>query len=272
MSGHTARRREVRTLSDLDRALNRRRRPLPTTVLWRWRYELAAVGVLTAAGIGAVNLVGAPAAALVCVLLLLLVAAVVVLPSVRRVLAARVWCVVTPHRVRTGCAQAGVFSRSGRLPAVLLTRPTKAGERVVLWCPAGTSVDDFVTASGLLRAACWAQDVQAARHPKYGHIVTLDVRRRAWPRSSVPRRPNGAAMPAVPPHRPRLREPGPFRLEPRDRRPRDRRPRDGRRRERGIGEDGAGGDGPGSGPSEPNPVEETGEQLGEPGHCRPPGG
>jgi hypothetical protein len=102
-------------------------------------------------------------------------------PQGRRFLVARAWCIVTPHRVRVGCAQAWIHSRSGKIPAVLLTGRLSFGERVYLWCRAGTSADDLSSARKLLAAACWADDIRVTRHPRYAHLVTLDVIRRGQP-------------------------------------------------------------------------------------------
>jgi predicted PhzF superfamily epimerase YddE/YHI9 len=107
-----------------------------------------------------------------------------------------------PHRVRVGCAQAWIHSRNGKIPIVLLTRPQPAGERVYLWCRAGTSTADFTSARGLLSAACWADDVYATRHPRYAHLVMLDVIHRRPP--SAPAAPTAAevALAALPQPRP----------------------------------------------------------------------
>jgi hypothetical protein len=99
-------------------------------------------------------------------------------PQGRAFLAARAWCTVTPHRVRVGCGQAWIHSRAGKIPAVLITRRQPFGERVYLWCRAGTSADDLSSASVLLAAACWADNIRVIRSPRYAHLVMLDVIRR----------------------------------------------------------------------------------------------
>lgn len=153
-------------------AVGRVARPNPIVIGWRWRYELAtAIGLPTgatllarSAGIGWVVIGASTLAALIAQL-----------PSFRRWVVARVWCVTTPHRVRTGCAQAWIHSRGGKIPVVLRTTCEPFGERVRLWCRAGTSAADFDWASDLLIAACWARDVRVTRHERYAHIVVLDV-------------------------------------------------------------------------------------------------
>ena len=140
----------------------------------RWRYELAAAGAVTAT-----LMIPGPATGFkVIAALVALICVTACWPVGRRFLVARLWCVVTPHRVRVGCAQAWIHSRDGKIPVVLITRCKPFGERVYLWCRAGTTVFDFSSARLLLAAACWAQDVRVACHPRYTHIVALDVIRR----------------------------------------------------------------------------------------------
>jgi len=143
-------------------------------VSYRWRYELSAVGAVAA------NLLvlGPATGAKVIAAIATLIGAVACWPAGRRVLVARLWCIVTTHRVRVGCTQAWIHSRDGKIPIVLITRCRPFGERVYLWCRAGTSAFDFSSANALLAAACWAQDVRIACHPRYAHIVALDVIRR----------------------------------------------------------------------------------------------
>jgi hypothetical protein len=99
----------------------------------------------------------------------------------RRFLAARAWCIVTAHRVRTGCAQAWIHTRYGKLPFILWTRSRPSGERVYLWCRAGTSAADFSSARKLLAAACMAKDIKVSQHAPYAHLIALDVIRREPP-------------------------------------------------------------------------------------------
>src|SRR5215207_1107975 len=131
-----SRRRANRMIATLHRALVPPRRPNPVVVVWRWRYELTAFAgiALAVVALPAAGTAGAGVAAVAAS------ASLVVLgswPDGRRWIRARAWCVVTPHRVRTACAEAGIHSTRGRLPAVLSCSPRPHGERVVLWLPAG---------------------------------------------------------------------------------------------------------------------------------------
>jgi hypothetical protein len=149
----------------------------PIVAAWRWRYEL-----LATAGLGATWIaLGTATASAVTAGLAIALAATAAMPAGRRFLVDRAWCVVTPHRVRVGCAQAWIHSRSGKIPAVLFTMRQPFGERVYLWCRAGTSAGDLSSARELLAAACWADDVRVSRSPRHAHVVTLDVIRRGQP-------------------------------------------------------------------------------------------
>jgi hypothetical protein len=97
------------------------------------------------------------------------------LPDARYWLAAHARCVITAHRVRTGCAEAWIQTRSGKLPIILLTTPRPWGERVYIWCRAGICLEDFQEASDILRSACWASHTYTTSSTRYSHVVILDV-------------------------------------------------------------------------------------------------
>jgi hypothetical protein len=147
----------------------------PVVAAWRWRYELAGIATLATVWIAldvaaAAALTGGLAAAL---------ALTACFPQGRRFLAARAWSIVTAHRVRTGCAQAWIHSRYGKLPVILCTQSRPSGERVYLWCRAGISAADFGSAGKLLAAACMAKDIKVSQHARYAHLIALDVIRRS---------------------------------------------------------------------------------------------
>jgi len=143
-------------------------RPNPLLVGWRWRYELLLAGALAAGW----QLAGA----LWTVQCVLAVAMVTVsVPELRRRGRRRLWCVVTPHRVRTACKHAWVHSRTGRIPAVLWTRPAAEGEQLLLWCRPGTAAEDLEAARPALTTACWARDVRVERHSTRAQLVLLTV-------------------------------------------------------------------------------------------------
>jgi hypothetical protein len=167
--------RDTRMTTDLRRALVTVAPPNPLVAAWRWRYEIALLAGLAAVltiGITSVGLL--PTIAVVTVITL----AVPGLPPTRRFVLNRAWCIITAHRVRVGCAEAMIYSSRGKIPIILWTAHQPFGERVLLWCRAGTSIDDFTTNRPLLTSACWAQDVAVLPDIGHPHLVTLDVIRR----------------------------------------------------------------------------------------------
>src|SRR5215469_3958790 len=98
-------------------------------VAWRWRTELA---TLTAAAAAVWQLACLITYIWAVVVVGLALTAAACLPWTRR----RFWCVLARHRVHRLCWEARLHTRSGRLPLVLWTRPTKTGERLRLLCRA----------------------------------------------------------------------------------------------------------------------------------------
>jgi hypothetical protein len=154
--------------ADFGLGLVRFPRPNPVLVAWRWRYELALLAAVAAcrAYVGALWTVQIG---------LVLGAVVAAVPGLRRHVRRRAWCVITPHRVRTACKHAWIHSRTGRIPAVLWTRPVDEGEQVLLWCRPGTAAEDLELARPALTAACWAEDVRVVQHTTRAQLVLLTV-------------------------------------------------------------------------------------------------
>ena len=149
--------------------------PNPLVIAWRWRYEIALVAGLSASLAAAIISFGAlPTIVAVTVITL----TILCWPTARQFAVDRAWCIITTHRVRVGCAEGLIYSSRGKIPIILWTSHQAFGERVLLWCRAGTSVDDFVSARAVLTAACWAQDVNIFFDTHNTHLVTLDVIRR----------------------------------------------------------------------------------------------
>jgi hypothetical protein len=180
-------------LAGLQAAVGSVARPNPLVYAWRWRYELILTAAMTTAVIAAARI---PAAAWMLGGCAALIAVGALWPRSRRLLIARAWCVITPHRVRAGCAGAWIHSREGKLPAVLLTRHRPRGERVYLWCHAGTCAQDFESALKLLITACWAQDIKVTTNDTRQQLVTLDVIRRPALKSATVTASTGQTRPA----------------------------------------------------------------------------
>ena len=153
-------------------------RPGIIALLWHWRYELGLVTGLAAVAVASGYMLGAAWLIAMAAMGVVLFAGALLWAPSRQRLVARAWCVITPHRVRTGCAHAWVQSRDGRLPVVLYTTPAGFGERVMLWCRAGVTAGDLEAAREILRAACWAADVRVVTSARYPHLVALEVIRR----------------------------------------------------------------------------------------------
>ena len=107
-----------------------------------------------------------------------LLAVVLAVPHSRRFITRRVWCVLARHRLQRLCYEARLHTRSGRLPLILWTRPTKVGERTWVLCRAGICAEDFEAHIGELRAACYARDARVTRNRRWSHLVTIDIIRR----------------------------------------------------------------------------------------------
>jgi hypothetical protein len=166
--GRAQRRSERHVLSQLETGLAPVARPNPMVLAWRWRHALAPT-------IGVAALVHYRVSMWI---LLLGGHAMMILgltPSVRRFVIQGAWCVITPHRVRRACAEARIFTRHGKIPIILWTFRDPRGERIVLYCRAGTSPKDFRDTQNILRTACWAKKVTVTRHPRYSSLAILNI-------------------------------------------------------------------------------------------------
>ncbi len=171
------RRNQANLLADLERVLRPGRRATVLGYAWWWRYEICIVLGLGIGMYALASLVGAGQAVLGVALTALVFGT---WPASRRGFAAAAWRIITPHRLRAGCLQARIHSRNGRLPIILRTTQQPFGERVLVWCPAGTSVTDFRSARRLLATACWAADIRVTSDGRQTQLVTIDVIRHRY--------------------------------------------------------------------------------------------
>ena len=162
------------------------RRPGPLDLAWEWRWEAGTVSVvaffsvLIVISLGTVGLIAAAGAGLA------VVSTMMCWPPARRLIIARWWWLVTPHRIRLGCARGWVQTLDGRLPVIMSCTPADYGQRVSLWLPAGLTANRLRAASEELAAACWAAEIQVIRDPRRAHRVTLEVIRNLYLQGSLP--------------------------------------------------------------------------------------
>jgi hypothetical protein len=173
-------------MSSLESAGREVHRSGPIEFCWHWRWEFGALAASTglsaaiAASLGLVWLAATAGAGLA------VLGTLMCWPPARSRLVARAWCVITPHRIRTGCVHAWVQTRHGRLPIVLATVPTEYGQRVYLWCRAGITAADLSAARQILAAACWAAEVRVIPSARHAHLVALEVIRTPYPERTEP--------------------------------------------------------------------------------------
>ena len=158
-------------ISELERDLRPVTPPNAFVLLWRWRWEVA-IFVGLPAGLSVLMIRFGWAWGLA---FLGIAAILSAWPQTRNWLIAHVRCIITAHRVRTGCAQAWIQTRSGKLPIILRTTPRPHGERVYIWCRAGICLEDFEAARDILLSACWASDIYATSSARHSHIVIMEV-------------------------------------------------------------------------------------------------
>jgi len=144
----------------------------PAGIAWRWRTELLVMSALAAVFWRLdtwTNLLWAG------IILAALAAVIAAVPHSRRFITRRFWCVLARHRLQRLCYEAKLHTRSGRLPVILWTRPTKVGERAWVLCRAGICAEDFQDRTEELRAACYARDARITRNRRWSHLLTIDI-------------------------------------------------------------------------------------------------
>ncbi len=165
-------------MASVETAVSMVARPGLIARMWHWRYELGLIAGVVLAAVSVGLILGPGWLTVMAAATMAILAGSMAWAPSRRRLIARAWCVITPHRVRTGCTHAWIQTRDGRLPTVLYTAAADFGERVWLWCRAGITAGDLEAARDILRAACWASDVRVIVNDRRSHIVVLEVIRR----------------------------------------------------------------------------------------------
>lgn len=105
-------------------------------------------------------------------------AGVLLWPASRAFLLARLRCARTRRRLLACMAETRVATSGGRLPLVLRSRVTPAGERVTFGLFPGQSAELLDARAEELRAAARARDVTVIRDPDRADRVVVEVIRR----------------------------------------------------------------------------------------------
>jgi hypothetical protein len=70
-------------------------------------------------------------------------------------------------------------TRPGRLPLVLVARPTPAGARVWLWLRPGAGPDDLDGKADKVAVSCWASEARMVRaSARFAALIRVDLTRR----------------------------------------------------------------------------------------------
>ena len=119
------------------------------------------------------------------------------IPVSRRQLIGWFWCTVTRHRLRTLFVAVRMTNGHGKLPWILLVRPTPVGERALCFMVAGLSVVDLENRTEAIAATCWARGARVSRSPRWAAFVWVDVIRRdpLAAAKPLPRLPDAGAGP-----------------------------------------------------------------------------
>lgn len=142
---------------------------------WRWRTELGfAAAVLVVRLLAGRNLSAGPALAAT----LAVVVVVALWPRSRALVAGRLGCARARRRLLACMRETRVATSTGRLPLVLRSRVTPAGERLTFGLFPGQSAELLDARVEELRAAARAREVTVTRDPARADRVTLDVIRR----------------------------------------------------------------------------------------------
>ncbi len=144
-------------------------------ILWRFRTELAALSV-TSAAIWQLALALSIAWALIIIAAVMTV--LLVVPFTRRFIIRRAWCVISRHRLQKVFYETRMHSRSGRLSLVLRIHPTQVAERALIWCRAGICFEDFEAHTGEIAAACYAREARIERSKRWAQLVQVSIVRR----------------------------------------------------------------------------------------------
>ena len=146
-----------------------------TRLAWRYRTELGLLGAVVLLRVLAGRYLVSGAALTVTVVT---VALVLLVPRSRALVLGRLGCARTRRRLLDCMRETRVATSSGRLPLVLRSRVTPAGERLTFGLFPGQSSELLNARAEELRAAARAIDATVTRDPARADRVTVDVVRR----------------------------------------------------------------------------------------------
>ena len=150
------------------------RAPWPSTLIWRWRWELGILAGVALLAWGSWLATGA----WVLVIAPIVVSALTLIPPVLGLLRRRGSAIAVQHRIRVGCSETGLYGPRGALPAILWTRVIPHGERVYLWSSPAVTAERFHAERKPLAAACRSRSLRVGKHPRFARVIVLDVIRR----------------------------------------------------------------------------------------------
>jgi hypothetical protein len=149
----------------------------PLVVLWRWRTEIALLGL---AGAAAAMMAAAAGQGSWWALFALggTVTVPATVPAGRKWIRRHFWCLFSRHRLQRIFLETPMHTRKGRIPLVLWITPSEFGEKAYLLLRAGVSADGFEAFGPEIAAACFASSVRIHRHSRHAQFVTVEIVRR----------------------------------------------------------------------------------------------
>jgi hypothetical protein len=150
------------------------RRPGLITLAWRWRTEIMLIVAL-------VGLEYLLTKVMTLITGILVTAAAIgilfAIPVTRGWILRRAWCLFTRHQLYGVFRETRTTTRMGRLPLIMRVSLTDHGERVVVWCRAGISVERLQEIESEIRDACMADEVDF--QPAHAPFAQMEIVRRA---------------------------------------------------------------------------------------------
>jgi hypothetical protein len=172
------------------RDFNVYRRPGLITLAWRWRTEITLIVTLVVLEYLLTKVMALITGILTAVAAIGVLCAV---PVTRSWMKRRGWCLFTRHQLYGVFRETRTTTRMGRLPLIMRVSPTDHGERLVVWCRAGISVERLREIEAEIRDACMADEVDF--QPAHAPFARIEIVRRVAKspgkqRMPSPRRPS----------------------------------------------------------------------------------